>query len=208
MLERVRDQFLREPGIKREKPVVLMEMTLRLLTTGDAINQQDFLQRADTLRALGQTVLISNFRRFHRLVSYLARYTSQPIGLAIGAPRLPEIFDGSFYNDNEGGLLGGLGQLFRNHARLYVYPGYDFETGRLVTAENFTVAPQLKHLYAHLTANRCIVGVEKFNRDYLRIRSRDVLDKIAAGDRSWEKMVPPPIVQVIKAKHLFGWGGK
>jgi hypothetical protein len=208
VLERVRDQFLREPGIKREKPVVLMEMTLRLLTTGDAINQQDFLQRADTLRALGQTVLISNFRRFHRLVSYLARYTSQPIGLAIGAPRLPEIFDGSFYNDNEGGLLGGLGQLFRNHARLYVYPGYDFETGRLVTAENFTVAPQLKHLYAHLTANRCIVGVEKFNRDYLRIRSRDVLDKIAAGDRSWEKMVPPPIVQVIKAKHLFGWGGK
>jgi hypothetical protein len=208
VLERVRDQFVREPELKGQKPVVLMEMTLRLLTTGDAINHHDFLQRADTLRALGQTVLISNFRRFHRLVSYLARYTSEPIGLAIGAPRLPEIFDGSFYNDNEGGLLGGLGQLFRNHARLYVYPSFDFETGRQVTVENFAVAPQLKHLYAYLTANRSIVGVEKFNREFLRIRSRDVLDKIAAGDRAWEKMVPPPIVEVIKAKRLFGWGGK
>jgi hypothetical protein len=48
----------------------------------------------------------------HRLSAYLSRYTDRPIGLAIGASYLKEIFDETFYNESEGGLLGGLGQLF------------------------------------------------------------------------------------------------
>jgi len=31
------------------------------------------------------------------------------------------------------------------------------------------------------------------------------LNKIQAGDPAWEKLVPPPIVEVIKAKQLFGY---
>ena len=205
VLERARDQFSQEPELKGESPVVLMEMTLRHLTTGDAIDHRDFLQRADMLRALGQTVLISNFRRFHRLAAYLARYTSRPLGLAIGASKLDEIFDETFYNDKEGGLLGGLGQLFKNHARLYVYPSLNFKTGQVVTVENYPVAPKLKHLYTHLTESRSLQGLERFNRDFLPIRSRDVLHRIKSGDAGWEKLVPPPIVEVIKAQHLFGW---
>jgi hypothetical protein len=208
VLERAREQFSREPDLDGETPVVLMEMTLRHLTTGDAIDHQDFLQRADLLRALGQAVLISNFRRFHRLAAYLARYTTRPLGLALGAPNLAEIFDETFYNDQEGGLLGGLGQLFKNHSHLYIYPGLNFQTGEIVTAENFPVAPRLKHLYTHLTENRSIQGIAQFNRDFLPIRSRDVLDQIAAGDPNWEKFVPPAIVEVIKAKRLFGWSDK
>ena len=121
VLERGLEQFVQEPELQGEPPVVLMEMTLRHLTTGDVIDAADFLQRADTLRALGRTVLVSNFRRFHRLASYLSRYTKRPLGIALGAANLKEIFDESFYNENEGGLLGGLGQLFKNPARLYVY---------------------------------------------------------------------------------------
>jgi hypothetical protein len=41
--------------------------------------------------------------------------------------------------------------------------------------------------------------------DFLRIRSRDVLDDIKAGDVSWEKLVPPVIAEVIKREKLFGW---
>ncbi len=85
VLERALEQFVREPDLKNEPPVVLVEMTLRHLTTDDVISHKDFLQRADMLRALGRTVLISNFRRFHRLASYLGRYTNRPIGLSLGA---------------------------------------------------------------------------------------------------------------------------
>jgi hypothetical protein len=126
VLERALEQFLQEPELKNEPPVVLMEMTLRHLTLGDAIDHQDFLQRADMLRALGRDVFISNFLRLHRLAAYLGRYTDRPIGVALGAPRLPEVFDESFYNEIERGLLGGLGQLFKNPARLYVYPSLNF----------------------------------------------------------------------------------
>ncbi len=113
VLERALEQFVREPDLEGQPPVVLMEMTLRQLTLDERIDETDFLNRADMLSALGKTVLISNFRRFHRLAAYLARYTKRPIGLPVGASKLAEIFDESFYNDSEGGLLGGLGQLFQ-----------------------------------------------------------------------------------------------
>jgi hypothetical protein len=203
VLERALEQFGED--FKGEKPVVLLEMTLRHLTTGDAIDAADFIQRADTLKALGKTVLVSNFRRFHRLASYLSRYTKRPIGLALGASHLQEIFDEKFYNESEGGLLGGLGQLFKNPSRIYVYPHLELETGELLTAENFSVAPHLKHLYQHLLANRFIVGIDKFDRELARIRRQEVLARLRAGDSSWESMVPPPIVEVIKRERLFGY---
>lgn len=182
-----------------------MEMTLRHLTTGDAIDAADFLQRADTLKALGKTVLVSNFRRVHRLASYLSRYTRRPLGIALGAASLKEILDESFYNESEGGLLGGLGQLFKNPARLYVYPHLDLDSGKLVTAEDYPVAPRLKHLYKHLLENRYIQGIHSFNRDLLPIRRLEVLARIQAGDRVWEQWVPPQIVEVIKSARLFGY---
>ena len=129
VLERGAGAVCAGAGLQGETPVVLMEMTLRQLTSGERIDEKDFLNRADMLSALGKTVLISNFRRFHRLAAYLSRYTKRPIGLALGASKLAEIFDESFYNESEGGLLGGLGQLFKNPGRLYVYPHLDLDSG-------------------------------------------------------------------------------
>jgi hypothetical protein len=205
VLERAHAQFVRETDLKGEPPVVLMEMTLRHLTTGDVIEEKDFLHRVHTLSALGKTVLISNFRRFHRLAAYLSRYTNRPLGLALGASKLPEIFDETFYNESEGGLLGGLGQLFKNPARLYVYPGLKLESGQVVTVENFAIPPHLKHLYAHLLENRFIQGIQNHNPDLLPIRSREVLGKIQSGDAAWEKLVPAAIVEIIKRDRLFGY---
>lgn len=205
VLERGLAQFLQEPELKGEQPVVLMEMTLRHLTTGDSIDTSDFIHRADTLRALGRTVLVSNFRRFHRLAAYLARYTRRPLGIALGAANLREIFNESFYNDSEGGLLGGLGQLFKNPARLFVYPHLELETGRLTTAENFEIEPHLRHLYRHLLENRFIQGVRNYDPELLRIRRRAVLEAIRSGDPSWESQVPAPIVEIIKRDRLFGY---
>jgi hypothetical protein len=205
VLERGLEQFLQEPELKGEQPQVLMEMTLRHLTSDHGIDTADFLQRAETLRALGKTVLVSNFRRFHRLASYLSRYTKRPLGIALGASNLKEIFDESFYNESEGGLLGGLGQLFKNPARLYVYPHLELESGKLITAENYSVAPHLKHLYSYLLENRYIQGVRNFNPDLVRIRRRDVIAGIQSGNDAWEQMVPPPIVEIIKHNGLFGY---
>jgi len=98
-----------------------------------------------------------------------------------------------------------LGQLFRKGVKLYVYPSLD-RAGKLTTVENMEVAPHLKHLYAHLVENGCVEDIKTYNPNYLSIYSGDVLSKIQSGDVSWEKLVPPPIAQVIKAKRLFGYG--
>jgi hypothetical protein len=205
VLERGLEQFVQESDLKGEEPVVLMEMTLRHLMTGDVIDTTDFLQRADMLSALGRTVLVSNFRRFHRLASYLSRYTKRPLGITLGASNLKEIFDETFYNESEGGLLGGLGQLFKNPARLYVYPHLELETGMLITAETYPVAQHLKHLYTHLLENRYVQGIRKYNPDLVRIRRREVVAGIQQGDSAWEQQVPPAIVEVIKRDRLFGY---
>ncbi|MDB6123222.1 MAG: hypothetical protein JWQ71_2215 [Pedosphaera sp.] len=205
MLERAQEQFLQEPSMKGEEPLVLMEMTLRNLLSESGIDHKDFLARVDILSALGKTVLISNFGRYYRLVAYLSRYTHKSTGIVLGVPSLKEIFDEKFYTDLEGGLLESLGRLFRNEVKLYVYPWKDPETGHVVTVNNMQVAPHLKHLYAYLLENHCIEPITKHNVEYLPIFSRDVLARIQMGNPSWEAMVPPPIVKIIKKNRLFGY---
>jgi hypothetical protein len=208
MLEHAQEQFLQEESLQGEPPVVITEMTLRQLQVDDVIDHRDFLDRVDTLGALDKTVLISNFLRYHRLVMYLSKYTQKTIGLPLGLVRLRDVMDENFYTDLEGGLMESLGQLFKNDAKLYVYPSLDRKTGKLTTVENMEVAPHLRHLYAHLVENRFVENIHNYNPDYLKIYSGDVLAKIKAGDAAWEKLVPAPIAQVIRAKRLFGWSEK
>jgi hypothetical protein len=207
MLERAQEQFVQEESLQGEMPTVILEMTLRQLQVGDAIDHRDFLDRVDMLSALGKPVLISNFFRYHRLVTYLARYTQKPIGLPLGLVRLRDIMDEKFYTDLPGGVMESLGQLFRKGVKLYVYPSLD-RSGKLTTVQNMEVAPHIKHLYAHLVENRLVEDIANYNVDCLAVYSGDILKKIQSGDASWEKSVPRPIVEVIKAKQLFGWQEK
>ncbi len=204
MLERAHAQFVKEPALAGETPVTLMEMTLRQLQVGDVIDHRDFLDRVDTLGALKKPVLISNFRRYHRLVQYLSQHTRKMIGLPLGLARLRDILDEKFYTDLEGGLMESLGQLLRTGVKLYVYPWLNRETGKIVTVDSLEVAPNLRHLYAHLVENRFVEDIQGFNADHLAINSGSVLTTLQAGDPAWEQQVPAPIAEAIKTKKLFG----
>jgi hypothetical protein len=208
MLERGLEQFLKEPQQCGEAPVVLMEMTLRSVLTDAKLAHKDFLDRVDMLSALGQTVLISNFLRYYRLVAHLAHYTQKMQGIALGIPSLRTIFDEQYYTDLEGGLLESLGRFFKGDTKLYIYPYRDPQTGQITTAETLQVEPHLRHLYAHLLENGRIECIKNPNERYLQIFPADVQAKIQSGNATWEDDVPPPIVEVIKNKKLFGWSEK
>ena len=203
MLDRAHEQFTQEKALAGETPVTLMEMTLRQLQVGDVIDHGDFLDRVDMLGALKKPVLISNFRRYHRLVQYLSRHTQKMIGLPLGLARLRDILDEKFYTDLEGGLLESLGQLLRSGVKLYVYPWLNRETGKIVTLDTLEVAPNLRHLYAHLVENHFVEDVRHFNPEYLTVTSSGVIEKLQAGDSAWEGEVPSAVAAVIKAKKLF-----
>lgn len=202
MLECARSMFLEEEPNKGEEPEVLMEMTLQNLLRGGELDLLDFLDRVDILSALGRTVLISNYGEYHRLVNYLTRYTDKMIGLPLGIPAMEEIFDEKYYTGLEGGILEGLGRLFKTGVKLYVYPKMT-EDGKLVTADNFQVAPNLKHLYSHLLENGVIESMRGYHPDYFGIYSPNVLQKIRAGDPAWKTMVPDEVAKLIEDRELF-----
>ncbi|HEU6446845.1 MAG TPA: TonB-dependent receptor [Verrucomicrobiae bacterium] len=230
ILEKAREQFVREPQVQNQEPVILMEMTLHSVLEDTQLAHKDFLDRVDILSTLGKPVLISNFRRYYRLVEYLSRYTQKMQGIALGIPSLRGIFDEKFYTDLQGGLLESLGRLFKGSTKLYVYPMREpksdvlaapnlpsAETGmwqrqtasnEMITAENLKVAPNLSHLYAHLLENKFITGIENYNPDYLDLFPPFVLSKLQSGDASWENDVPPQIVELIKREKMFGWQEK
>ncbi len=208
MLNCAQAQFIQEPKVQGEDVLVLMEMTLKNLIDGDKIDHKDFLDRVDILGAMGKTVLISNYGEYHRLASYLFRYTKKMIGIVMGVPSLREIFDEKYYADLEGGILESFGRLFKNDLKLYVYPLHEPKTNSLITAGNLRVAPHLRHLYSYLLENRYIESIRDFQEDCLPIFSRDALSKIRKGDSSWENMVPPEVAILIKERKLFGYAGE
>ena len=205
LLERSREQFLAEPELEGEEPVVLMEMTLRGLLTKEQVDQSEFLARADTLRALGLSVLISNHGPYYQLVQNLSRYTQKKIGIALGVPALGHLMDEKHYEGLSGGGLEAIGRLFAQHVRLYVYPYLDPKTKQLVTAETFQVEPRWRHLYEFLRENGYIEPVRNFTENYLSIDGEQVLRQIQAGEPAWENAVPPKVAGIIKEEQLFGW---
>ena len=204
MLEGARKIFLSD-GAKEEEVVVLMEMTLENLLSEGQLNHGDFLARVDILGSLGRTVLISKFGEYYRLAGYLSRYTNRPIALVMGVPSLHEIFDEKYYLNLEGGILEALGRMFKAGLKLFVYPIEEEKTGELITATKLEVAPNLRHLYQHLLENGYIREIESFHREYLKIFPPDVLARMHAGDPSWERMVPPEVAHMIKARRFFGY---
>jgi hypothetical protein len=197
--------FLEQSASSKDDLVVLMEMTLENLLTGGQLDHADFLARIDILGALGRTVLISKFREYYRLAGYLFRYTNKPIGLVMGVPSLLEIFNEKYYTNLEGGILEALGRMFKGGLKLYVYPMIDEVSGKIVTATQIEVAPNLRSLFQYLIDNQCVQEITDYHPEYLRIHPPDVLAKLQSGDSRWEQMVPPEVAHIIKRREFFGY---
>ena len=210
MLQSAMAQFTKEPNVKNEKVTVLFEMTLQNLKDSGEIDQNDFLDRVDILGAVGDElsenyhVMVSSFAEYYRLAGYLLRYTREPIGVAMGVPTLKELFEEKYYEDLEGGILESFGRMFKNDLRLYVYPtgGPD---GTTVKVENLEVDTHLQGLFDYLSNNGSIRSIDGFRKDYLKLFSRDALEKIRCGDHTWEGMVPEKVVNLIKERGVLGY---
>jgi hypothetical protein len=205
LLERALAQFLQEPGVHGQTPVVLAEMTLHSLNPEPEARHEDFLARADILRALGFDVLISRFEPYYQLADYLAGYTDGMIGIAVGLPTVRQVADEKYYTDLPGGVIESVGRLFKRSVKMYVYPTRDQVTGEIRTLENSPRTAPWHHLHNLLIEIGRLVQIREYDESCLSIHTPDVLARIKRGDPSWESMVPPVVAEMIKSKHLFGW---
>lgn len=199
MLEQVQATLLERRCVTSSSPCILMEMTLNNLRATEKLAHTDFLELVDMLGALGKTTMISNHGRYDELVSHLRRYTKQRILFVLGLPSLAELFDEKYYRELDGGLLEGLGRLFKEKVALHVYPYRDPTSRALVTAESLQVASRVRHLLDHLLENELVQSIPGFEDEHLDVLPGEVRARIQSGGRGWEDLVPERVVPLIKS---------
>ncbi|MGS2740163.1 TonB-dependent receptor [Sinomicrobium sp. M5D2P17] len=205
MYKRAYEMFIKENKVDPKKTEVIFEITLSNLRAEGEIDEQDFMDRAELLCSLGQTVMISNFQEYYKLVEYFSRYTKYRMGLSMGVSNLVDVFDEKYYRHLSGGILEAFGKLFFKDLRVYLYPMKEPKTGEIITSDNLKVHPRMKELYKFFKFNGKVVDITDFDPNTLDIYSREVLKMIAQGKEGWEDMLPEGVADLIKEKHLFGY---
>lgn len=203
--EEAKKMFFLDKRVTEKNTHVIFEITLANLRSEGKINERDFLDRAELLCSLGQTVMITNFQEYYKLVDYFSEFTKARMGLAMGVYNLIQIFDEKYYRDLSGGVLEAFGKLFYKDLKIYLYPLKDLESGEIITSANLKVHPRMKELYKYFKFNGRIADITKFDPDILEIFSRKAFKMIVNGQSGWEEMLPEGVANIIKDKRLFGY---
>ncbi len=203
--EESKKMFLAEKRVKEENLQIIFEITLANLRAEGKINERDFLDRAELLCSLGQTVMITNFQQYYKLVDYFSEFTKARMGLAMGVYNLIQIFDEKYYRNISGGILEAFGKLFYKDLKIYLYPLKDLETGEIITSDSLKVHPRMKELYKYFKFNGRISDLDDFDPTILEIFSRKVFIMIGKGEEGWEEMLPDGVAKIIKDQRLFGY---
>ncbi|MCC5789599.1 MAG: TonB-dependent receptor [Opitutales bacterium] len=230
MMTSARQQFVKDPRVQGQEPVVVMEITMNNLLAEGKVDPGDFLARVDILNALGFHVIISAYPEYYRLATFFRRYTREKIGIAMGINNLLEIFKEKYYEQLDGGLLEAFGRLFKTTVKLYIYPmqrqalsyyrrfsavaqllDKTGENGEglddMITADNLLVDDHLKHLYQHLRQNEYITAIENFDTNVMDIAGGRVMEQLNQNNPEWQSAVPPQAADIIKVRKLFGCKG-
>jgi hypothetical protein len=205
MLQKGVRQFENEEDVDDDKVCILSELTLRNLEDGThRINEKDFLDRVDILCSLGQTVLISNFHEYFKLVAYLSQFTKLRMALIMGMPNLEYIFDEKHYTEVPGGIISAFASLFGLKIKLYLYPTLD-EKGQVINLKTFKPETHLRGLMQYLMDNEKLADIKIYDEKLMSIRTDQVLGQIQQGPGEWENVVPESVVKQIKENALFGY---
>ena len=166
------------------------------------------MYRAELICSLGQTVLVSNYFEYYRLVDYLSRITrGKKIGLVLGIYALQKIFEEKTYENLKGGILESFASLFGTNVKLYIYPAIRNGSNQLFTLNDFEneLPPNLRALFRYLHDNNKLEDIQNANIANLHIISDNVLAMIRKGENGWEKFVPSKVSDAIKSNGLFDY---
>ncbi len=199
------EQFKNDLGEAAQKSFLLTEITLDNLCSEGELDVQDFLDRADVLCTLGQTVVVSNCSNRQQLFRYLTDYKVPRLGMVIGVHQLLELISDKYHENMDGRLLSAFGELFARNVKFYVYPALQEGSEELMTCENLPVPEGVKFLYRHLLDSGQIVDISGFNADHFHIFSKEVYRMLQSNEKGWEEMVPSRVAKLIKERCLFGF---
>ena len=139
------------------------------------------------------------------MAEYLSRYSTTQIALPLGIENLQELMRDEHYAQLPGGVLQATGRLFGVGVRIYVYPGFDIDSGRRVSLESIELPAGVRTLFEFFMEKGYVRALEGLADEQLRVRSDDVRRMLRSGDAKWENFVESEVVAAIKAGGLFGY---
>ena len=87
---------------------------------------------------------------------------------------------------------------------MYLYPIVDDETGEIIDSNNLKLEDNMKEFYKYFKVNNKIRDLD-YNKEFLKIFSKDILKQIKENTPGWEDKVPEGISEMIIKKKMFGY---
>jgi hypothetical protein len=197
--------FMRDENYRPDNTIAFCEMSLNSLMQDEKVDEKDFLHRVDLLNIMGQSVMISRFTRFFKLVNYFGQFKMIKLRIVIGLPTFDKILESSSYTDLRGGLLEAMGALFQENVKVYLYPYIDTQTGEVVYPDDSHFSEVNKLLWQYLNAMKKILILKTIPYKSLEIRSEHITQLIENGNDSFGDCVPTAVFNHIKENRLFGY---
>ncbi|UBM61449.1 TonB-dependent receptor [Candidatus Sulfidibacterium hydrothermale] len=197
--------FQKDESYEPDNTLSFCEITLNNLLTEGEEDSRDFLERIDMLNAIGQNVMISDFKEYFKLVDFFSQFKLKNLRIVMGVPTLEKVMDKRYYENLKGGILQALGLLFPKNTKLYIYPTLKKEENKkyLITSKDIFLSSDIRLLFGYLIENRLILDLGSELPEHLFVKSREVLKMIQERNPEWERYVPMDISKIIKAKGLF-----
>ncbi len=197
--------FQKDETYEPDNTLSFCEISLNnLLSEGD-VSERDFLERVNMLNAIGQNVMISDFKEYYKLVDFFSQFKLKNLRIVMGVPTLEKVMDKKYYENLKGGFLQAMGLLFPKNTKLYIYPTLKKEGGKtqIIRSRAIETEPDIRLIYQYLLQNRLILDLKSELPEHLFIKSREVLRLLHEGNPEWETYVPMEIARTIREKELF-----
>ena len=181
---------------------ILFEITLSNLKANGEVDEQDFMDRANLLCSLGYTVMVSNYKKYYKLIEYLSQFTKERMGLILGVDNLINMFEEKYYRNLNGGIMEAFGIMFTRNIKFFLYPYQPNDKTKLLNSKNIPIHPRIKGLYNYLYSNGKIQDLD-YNKEILYIFSTDVLKKSNHVKMVLGKIWFLKVLQILLRKTLF-----
>ena len=207
MLQKATEDFTQELNGQTESMLIIAELSLNtLIDKNGNIDDEDFLDRAQILMALGHTVMLTNFLDYWYMVPYMSNATrNQLVGFVLSVRNIERSFKPEEFKTLRGGLLEGFSMLFGTNVKAYAYPAIRRKTGELITLNNLSIDKSYEGLLQYLKENEKVEDIRNANTELLHINADELLEQIHKGESGWENQVPDKVAALIKSNCLFDY---
>ncbi len=203
MLDNGLKTFIKDKNLDESKTVTMAEITMGNLTVDGDLSNEDFLARVELINALGQNVLITNYKKYFDLTRFLNTFKAGNIGIVLGTYNFTQIFHDD-YVENEGGIMEAFGHLFKSNVSVYLMPYLSDDGKTIFKADNLECPDKYEPLLSYIRSLGQVKDIEGIDPSLLHIYSRKVLQMIKNNEKGWEQYVPDHIAETINEKCLFG----